>query len=230
MGLDMYLERFSKLNTDQTYFESDEGLSTFTKCPRAFEGLEEFVRKVKVKTKEYDMPAIARDYANAESCRVGMIGGGKVGFRAYNEGNDYVYFEVDYTDLEKYILEVDEDQWLYNAEEIGYWRKANQIREWIVNRFDCEGRFEDNGYTILAPEELQVLRDACMTILEAKEEGMATPTFCSKILPSSDGFFFGSTDYDEWYFEQLEDTVKIIDNALETTDWENEIVAYYEWY
>lgn len=35
------------------------------------------------------------------------------------------------------------------------------------------------------------------------------------ILPTQSGFFFGSTTYDEWYFNNLENTVKIIDKIFE---------------
>lgn len=35
------------------------------------------------------------------------------------------------------------------------------------------------------------------------------------ILPTQSGFFFGSTSYDEWYFNDLENTVKIIDKIFE---------------
>jgi len=36
----------------------------------------------------------------------------------------------------------------------------------------------------------------------------------SEHLPTTSGFFFGSTEYDEWYFQDLQSTVEIIDNAL----------------
>jgi hypothetical protein len=43
----------------------------------------------------------------------------------------------------------------------------------------------------------------------------------SEYLPTTTGFFFGSTEYDEWYFRDLESTVEIIDNALSkiSDDW-----------
>jgi hypothetical protein len=35
-----------------------------------------------------------------------------------------------------------------------------------------------------------------------------------ELLPSHSGFFFGSTEYDEWYFKDLTRTVEIIDRCL----------------
>jgi hypothetical protein len=37
-------------------------------------------------------------------------------------------------------------------------------------------------------------------------------------LPTQQGFFFGSYEYDEWYFGDLKQTVEIIDNALSVSD------------
>jgi hypothetical protein len=35
-----------------------------------------------------------------------------------------------------------------------------------------------------------------------------------ELLPSADGFFFGSTNYDEWYFKDLTNTIEIIETLL----------------
>ena len=32
------------------------------------------------------------------------------------------------------------------------------------------------------------------------------------------GFFFGGTDYDEWYYNDIENTIKILESALEDGD------------
>lgn len=49
-----------------------------------------------------------------------------------------------------------------------------------------------------------------------------------EILPTSSGFFFGSTEYDEWYYKQLENTIEQCEKVLEETDWNNEVVVYTE--
>lgn len=50
------------------------------------------------------------------------------------------------------------------------------------------------------------------------------------ILPTSSGFFFGSTEYDEWYYRDLENTIEQCQKAVDETDWENEVVVYHEWW
>jgi len=34
------------------------------------------------------------------------------------------------------------------------------------------------------------------------------------LLPTASGFFFGGTEYDEWYYEQINDTIQILEEGL----------------
>jgi hypothetical protein len=43
---------------------------------------------------------------------------------------------------------------------------------------------------------------------------VADPRVAHELLPTQEGFFFGGTDYDEWYVQDLKDTVMQIDRAL----------------
>ena len=35
-----------------------------------------------------------------------------------------------------------------------------------------------------------------------------------KLLPTHQGFFFGGYDYDQYYYECIDDTIKILEKAL----------------
>jgi hypothetical protein len=39
-----------------------------------------------------------------------------------------------------------------------------------------------------------------------------------QLLPSSSGFFFGNTEYDEWYYNDIQNTIEILEKALEDED------------
>jgi hypothetical protein len=41
-----------------------------------------------------------------------------------------------------------------------------------------------------------------------------SPELASEILPTSSGFFFGSNDYDDYYFNQLRNTLDQIDRIF----------------
>jgi hypothetical protein len=89
--------------------------------------------------------------------------------------------------------------------EAGYWRKANQIHNWfIANVQDGKDECQES---YVSREQLTELREVCQKILDNNE-------LAEKLLPTASGFFFGGTEYDQWYFNDIEETIKIIDNAL----------------
>jgi hypothetical protein len=86
----------------------------------------------------------------------------------------------------------------YLTEEVMYWRKANAIHAWFVRNVQ-DGRDEcQESYVEL--DKLRELVDVCNKVLANKK---LAPT----LLPSQSGFFFGGTEYDEWYFDDLQRTV-----------------------
>ena len=53
----------------------------------------------------------------------------------------------------------------------------------------------------------------CETILISRPNADGTSidkNIAHNLLPTCDGFFFGSTDYDEWYIKDLKATVKAL--------------------
>ena len=50
------------------------------------------------------------------------------------------------------------------------------------------------------------------------------------ILPTTSGFFFGSTDYDEWYFKDVEDVRNKFSKLLDEMDWSNETLYMHCWW
>ena len=117
--------------------------------------------------------------------------------------------------LERRKKIVDESEW----EEVAYWRKANQIRDW----FDRKVGVENCKHTIISKKRINELIDDCKKVLNK-------PELAKDILPTSSGFFFGSTEYDEWYFNQLENTVLMLERILQETDFKTEEITYFEWW
>ena len=97
----------------------------------------------------------------------------------------------------------------YIEEEVGYWRKANQIHRWFVENVQ---RGVDNcGDYYVSSGDLKKLLGLCNKV-------EADHSLAESLLPSASGFFFGGTDYDEWYFEDIKNTIKILEDALEDGD------------
>ena len=52
------------------------------------------------------------------------------------------------------------------------------------------------------------------------------PEICEYLLPTEDGFFFGNTDYNEWYLNDIRETFEICDRVLKETDFETQMIYY----
>jgi hypothetical protein len=94
---------------------------------------------------------------------------------------------------------------------VAYWRKSNQVHRWFVLHVQ-EGTDDCKSYYV-SKEQLTELIDTCKAVL-------ANHTRVAELLPPSDGFFFGSTVVDEWYFEDLENTVKMLTPLVTDKKWE----------
>lgn len=130
---------------------------------------------------------------------------------------------------------------------MGYWRKANSIHAFFVNEVQ-EGEDDCKQYYV-GWETLEKLRDICNRILNESivEEGfikngeslvngewepnlemgkyIVNTELAEKLLPTQSGFFFGSTDYDEYYIQDLKDTIEII---KECEKYKDNYEFYYE--
>ena len=93
----------------------------------------------------------------------------------------------------------------YIIEEAGYWRKANQIHNWFVE--NIQKGVDNCGDYYVDTDDLEKLLDVC-------EKVKADHSLADTLLPSASGFFFGGTEYDEWYFTDIDNTIEILKEAL----------------
>ena len=89
--------------------------------------------------------------------------------------------------------------------EVGYWRKANAIHKWFVENVQ-KGKDNCEKYQV-SKEQLENLRALVIKALAERDS-------VEKILPTKGGFFFGSLEYDTFYWQDLADTLKIIEVVL----------------
>jgi hypothetical protein len=97
--------------------------------------------------------------------------------------------------------------------QVAYWRKANQIHAWFVKHVQ-NGKDDCQEYHVTR-DQLQLLVDNCKLVLMNKEEA-------ANLLPVQEGFFFGSYEYNEYYFGDLQDTIDQIERILNEypEDWD----------
>ena len=136
------------------------------------------------------------------------------------------------------------------VEQVCYWRKANAIHNWFIE--NCADGEDDCRTMSVWRSQLEDLRNVCQKVLDEcilvkgeiangqrmnsasglmediLEEGeyIENPEIAEELLPTHSGFFFGSTNYDQWYISDLEHTVKVLTEELDKPD----DGSYYEYH
>lgn len=128
-----------------------------------------------------------------------------------------------------------------------YWRKANQIHKWFVD--NVQDGNDDCGRYWVSKDKLKNLLDTINTLFEkvSKYIDLSTVDFdkmedaafntqtnvhkevieeiCRNLLPSQEGFFFGGTSYNFFYFYDLDYTKRELEELLKDDD--TNIYFYY---
>ena len=102
--------------------------------------------------------------------------------------------------------------------EVAYWRKANAIHAWFVKNVQ-EG--DDNC------KQYYVYREQLKELLEICERIKANHELADQLLPVQPGFFFGPTEYDDWYFQYIDSAISQI-SKLDLGGEDRSFDYYYE--
>jgi hypothetical protein len=131
-----------------------------------------------------------------------------------------------------------------------YWRKANPIHRYFVDYGALQSNGEpDVGYYYIDKQHLLNLieritailngekhteTDTYFDVVEMKEvskevEYNLNKKLAAELLPTESGFFFGSTDYDYWYHEDLVRTLDLIKGELAAVPNQETWYYYASW-
>lgn len=138
-----------------------------------------------------------------------------MGLDMYLEKQIYVGAQYDHKNVHAKIeiisgskkLKIDPKKILHITEAAGYWRKSNQIHKWFVD--NAQKGVDDCKHYYVSYEQLLQLKKLCEEVLLSKD--------ASK-LPPEKGFFFGGTEIDEYYWQDLKDTIEIIEKLEPDTE------------
>lgn len=146
-------------------------------------------------------------------------------------------------------IEINFNKVNYIIESVAYWRKANAIHRWFVENVQ-NGEDDCVDYYVSA-DKLKTLVDICKQVLiesnvvdgtvtneytyidEKKvpitEQGktIANPEVAEKLLPTTSGFFFGSTGYDQYYLQDLQDTIDQLEPCLQNPNLTHDEFYYH---
>lgn len=126
------------------------------------------------------------------------------------------------------------------VEEVGYWRKANQIHQWFVDNVQ-EG-VDNCSEFYVSINQLEELLKLCKEVKEksilvdgdihngtSSKNGVTTQLIekgkiiqnaseIADLLPVSGGFFFGSENYDEYYMNDIDHTIEMLEEVLKENE------------
>ena len=114
----------------------------------------------------------------------------------YSEATDQQWFDVVNAAGVDTLVDVESIYGVDVSVNVGYWRKSNQIHKWFVD--NVQNGEDDCGEYYVSHDKLIELLTICRQALFAKDP--------SQLMPQG-GFFFGGTDIDEWYWNDIKDTI-----------------------
>jgi hypothetical protein len=129
------------------------------------------------------------------------------------QGNDWEDLDGD----EEYQIREEEYR---RIEELWTGRKENHIHKAIQG---ITGQTVENcNYLFLTKEQVEHLVERLRLVLKYPDQA-------SLILPTQEGFFFGGTQYDEYYYKDIE--AELLDFELILNEWDdNARYAYWAWW
>jgi hypothetical protein len=135
------------------------------------------------------------------------------------------------------------------VEELMYWRKANHIHAWFVDH--CGNGNDDGREIYVSKESLQELLETCEKVIKASKlvkgkiyngetykdgkwvvnrldgKVIGNPGMAQELLPTRSGFFFGCTEYDKYYLDEVVRTRDMLKEEFETPQTERTGLDYY---
>jgi hypothetical protein len=116
------------------------------------------------------------------------------------------------------MQDVQDDRFATVSVNVAYWRKANHIHDWFVQ--NVQGGEDDCKTYDVSREQLKDLAELCERVYKSGD-----PDLAEELLPTASGFFFGDTQYDEYYFQETERTAKMLGELIAKTG--NDVDFYY---
>ena len=117
----------------------------------------------------------------------------------------------------KLINELEDEKEKINPwNEVAYFRKVNFLIPFFGYEENCSN-IEIDKYQV---EDL----------IEACKEVLANHDKASFLLPTQEGFFFGSTDYDDWYFDDVQNVKEKFEEILADFDRDEDMLLMHCWW
>jgi len=99
---------------------------------------------------------------------------------------------------------------------VAYWRKVNAVHGWFVE--NVQNGEDDCGEYYVSHDKLRELVRLCTLAVTNKDPNLISPR---------EGFFFGGTDIDGWYWQGLMETINQLQPLIDRPDFDK-LSFYYQ--
>lgn len=124
--------------------------------------------------------------------------------------------------LDMYLMKKMDDG---EDKQIMYWRKANMIHNWFIKNANIDENVTSINCVPIRVDkgDLKELRDDIECVLQDH-------TRAEEILPTCAGFFFGDTEYNHYYYEELFDTYLKLGKLIKELRNDGSEIYYMCWF
>lgn len=114
---------------------------------------------------------------------------------------------------------------IYPYVEVAYFRKVNLLVRYFNYEDNCSNQELSKG-------KIESLVKDCQKVLDLHQQYQDEDISdkLEELLPTTSGPFFGSTDYDDWYFKDVEDVLAQFKKILNATNWKREKIYLHCWW
>ena len=102
-----------------------------------------------------------------------------------------------------------------------YFRKYNWLYGWVRRKLKLP--------ELKNCEHYKLHRSMINDLIDDIKKVSSDHSLAEKLLPTEDGFFFGSTEYDDWYYKDLQDAKTQLSQLLAKMR-DGEPADFWSWY
>ena len=197
MGLDIYINKVKRTSKNaDAIANSDWGKVMESHIEQEKKAFSKVYKSAIKHLKNVDSDAYADEYKKWIHKLCNLVNYPQFDLKDLGVSYSYETGEYSFTPVpsEKFEECFDEILKHYYGHYVGYFRKVN-----CVYRY-----FEDK----LTDETAWVTKDECEDIVKRCSAVLENPDLASELMPTRSGFFFGTTEYDKYYFSDLKDVRK----------------------
>lgn len=97
-------------------------------------------------------------------------------------------------------------------------------RNWLIPFVE-----DDIGSEVENCESYELSKETMVDLLERIDKVLADHSLAEELLPSQGGFFFGSTEYDDYYFMQLQDAKEQLEEDVKSM-YDDDFATFWSWW